>query len=257
MPCALPQRHTFRLPSLYHAGKQHESSGEACSCSLNPAANIAFLSPCRHLFLIRNQACRDNDIVCLLVQVSEAQLSAMGALGAGLLVGTALAVIIPEGFHAFQSAQHETGVVLLHPRQHACCLLTTDLTTTALPRKLIGMSRKSYLVRMFDLYLGIGHRLFYIPIYMLVSGSKWVEIMVRLRQYSFTGKGWAHLPRYYRSAVDKTLMCRGGYAGLGDRGGANSGVCGHAVAGSPAAGHDWGRPCTLACQRPHPPGSLQ
>ena len=33
----------------------------------------------------------------------------MGALGAGLLVGTALAVIIPEGFHAFQSAQHEPG----------------------------------------------------------------------------------------------------------------------------------------------------
>lgn len=32
-----------------------------------------------------------------------------GALGAGLLVGTALAVIIPEGFHAFQAAERDSG----------------------------------------------------------------------------------------------------------------------------------------------------
>lgn len=44
----------------------------------------------------------------------------MGALGAGLLVGTALSVIIPEGFHAFQSAQEETG--------EACYRITTGCT---------------------------------------------------------------------------------------------------------------------------------
>ena len=43
-------------------------------------------------------------------QISDAQLSMAGALGAGLLVGTALAVIIPEGFHAFQAAEHDSGV---------------------------------------------------------------------------------------------------------------------------------------------------
>ena len=43
------------------------------------------------------------------VQISEAKFSALGALGAGLLTGTALAVILPEGFHAFQAAQHATG----------------------------------------------------------------------------------------------------------------------------------------------------
>lgn len=43
------------------------------------------------------------------MQISEGKLAVMGALGAGLLVGTALSVIIPEGFHAFQSAQQETG----------------------------------------------------------------------------------------------------------------------------------------------------
>ncbi|BDA49754.1 Zinc transporter ZIP9 [Coccomyxa sp. Obi] len=48
----------------------------------------------------------------LLIQISEGKLAVMGALGAGLLVGTALSVIIPEGFHAFQSAQQETGVDL-------------------------------------------------------------------------------------------------------------------------------------------------
>ncbi len=43
------------------------------------------------------------------VQISERQLAMASALGAGLLVGTALAVIIPEGFHAFQAAEHESG----------------------------------------------------------------------------------------------------------------------------------------------------
>ncbi|KAK9904719.1 hypothetical protein WJX75_001223 [Coccomyxa subellipsoidea] len=48
----------------------------------------------------------------LLIEVSEGKLAVMAALGGGLLVGTALSVIIPEGFHAFQSAQHEPGVDL-------------------------------------------------------------------------------------------------------------------------------------------------
>lgn len=35
------------------------------------------------------------------MRVRESQLAAVAALGAGLLIGSALAVIIPEGFHAF------------------------------------------------------------------------------------------------------------------------------------------------------------
>lgn len=50
----------------------------------------------------------------LLLQISEGKLAVMGALGAGLLVGTALSVIVPEGFHAFESAQHETGTAHIH-----------------------------------------------------------------------------------------------------------------------------------------------
>ncbi len=44
-----------------------------------------------------------------LVQMSEAKFTMLGALGAGLLTGTALAVILPEGFHSFQAAQDATG----------------------------------------------------------------------------------------------------------------------------------------------------
>lgn len=36
--------------------------------------------------------------------VREGQLGVLGALGGGLLVGTALAVIVPEGFHSFAEA---------------------------------------------------------------------------------------------------------------------------------------------------------
>jgi len=35
------------------------------------------------------------------MRVRESHLQAMSALGAGLLMGSALAVIVPEGFHAF------------------------------------------------------------------------------------------------------------------------------------------------------------
>ncbi len=54
------------------------------------------------------------------MQISEGKLAVMGALGAGLLVGTALSVIIPEGFHAFQSAQHETGEARYMIASYSC-----------------------------------------------------------------------------------------------------------------------------------------
>ena len=41
--------------------------------------------------------------------MSEGKFTSLGALGAGLLTGTALAVILPEGFYAFQAAQDATG----------------------------------------------------------------------------------------------------------------------------------------------------
>lgn len=41
------------------------------------------------------------------LKVKEAHIQTLSALGAGLLVGSALAVIIPEGFHAF--AQVRSG----------------------------------------------------------------------------------------------------------------------------------------------------
>ena len=46
------------------------------------------------------------------VRVRETHLQAVAALGAGLLIGSALAVIIPEGFHAFAQARaRRTGTV--------------------------------------------------------------------------------------------------------------------------------------------------
>lgn len=35
-----------------------------------------------------------------MIKVNEAQLKTVAALGGGLLIGTSLAVVIPEGFHA-------------------------------------------------------------------------------------------------------------------------------------------------------------
>lgn len=60
------------------------------------------------------------------LQISEAKFSALGALGAGLLTGTALAVILPEGFHAFQAAQNATGLPCtslkhIHPDGYSYC----------------------------------------------------------------------------------------------------------------------------------------
>lgn len=44
--------------------------------------------------------------------VHESQINTLASLGGGLMVGSSLAVIIPEGFHAFQgSHEHEDGLV--------------------------------------------------------------------------------------------------------------------------------------------------
>lgn len=45
----------------------------------------------------------------LFLSVSESQLQTISAVGAGLLIGTALGVILPEGSEAFRTAQHETS----------------------------------------------------------------------------------------------------------------------------------------------------
>lgn len=39
------------------------------------------------------------------VSVRESRLQLMSALGGGLLLGSALAVVIPEGFHAFHEVR--------------------------------------------------------------------------------------------------------------------------------------------------------
>ncbi len=49
----------------------------------------------------------------LFLSVSESQLQIISAVGAGLLIGTALGVILPEGSEAFRTAQHETSVSCL------------------------------------------------------------------------------------------------------------------------------------------------
>lgn len=45
----------------------------------------------------------------LFLTVSESQLQTISAVGAGLLIGTALGVILPEGSEAFRTAQEERG----------------------------------------------------------------------------------------------------------------------------------------------------
>ena len=49
----------------------------------------------------------------LAMRVSEANLRLSGAMGAGLLIGTALAVVIPEGFEAFHTAVDDSLGALL------------------------------------------------------------------------------------------------------------------------------------------------
>jgi hypothetical protein len=71
--------------------------------------------------------------------VSEAKLSALGALGAGLLVGTALAVILPEGFQAFQAAQQETGALLVPRLPTFCCTVTLTVASHTVQARVVDI----------------------------------------------------------------------------------------------------------------------
>ena len=53
-------------------------------------------------------------LVPLILKTSPAQLRLLSAIGAGLLVGTGLGVILPEGFEAFHSAQEAAGAAAPH-----------------------------------------------------------------------------------------------------------------------------------------------
>lgn len=44
------------------------------------------------------------------LRIRESHLQTLAALGAGLLIGSALAVIIPEGFHAFAEVRRREKV---------------------------------------------------------------------------------------------------------------------------------------------------
>ena len=48
-------------------------------------------------------------LVPLILKTSPLQLRLLSAAGAGLLIGTGLGVILPEGFEAFHKAQHSAG----------------------------------------------------------------------------------------------------------------------------------------------------
>lgn len=48
----------------------------------------------------------------LFLTVSESQLHTISAVGAGLLIGTALGIILPEGSEAFRAAQEQSGTLL-------------------------------------------------------------------------------------------------------------------------------------------------
>ena len=63
----------------------------------------------------------------LFLSVSESQLQTISAVGAGLLIGTALGVILPEGSEAFRTAQHETSM--------SCLESQTDVLHTSILHK--------------------------------------------------------------------------------------------------------------------------
>ena len=70
-------------------------------------------------------------LVPLILKTSPAQLRLLSAIGAGLLVGTGLGVILPEGFEAFHTAQEAAGAVPSHMhvtyiRRHSDCLSHTS-----------------------------------------------------------------------------------------------------------------------------------
>ena len=69
---------------------------------------------------MRDKQCREACVDCAgMLTVTESQLGAVSALGAGLLVGTALAVVLPEGFDALH-AVHESAGAGHFPRRYYC-----------------------------------------------------------------------------------------------------------------------------------------
>ena len=79
-------------------------------CSHACASNIAacpaqLLATCIVLFLGAFIA----GLLPLSLRLTDKQLRLVTALGAGMLVGVALAVIVPEGFDAFADAQEDLG----------------------------------------------------------------------------------------------------------------------------------------------------
>ena len=64
----------------------------------------------------------------LFLSVSESQLQTISAVGAGLLIGTALGVILPEGSEAFRTAQHETSMSCLESQTCSDVLHTSILS---------------------------------------------------------------------------------------------------------------------------------
>ena len=73
--------------------------------SLPPDPDVMFLLICIVIFIGSLLA----GAVPFVLRVSEQQLELLSAFGAGLLVSTALAVVLPEGVEAFHSAEGETG----------------------------------------------------------------------------------------------------------------------------------------------------
>ncbi len=63
----------------------------------------------------------------LFLSVSESRLQTISAVGAGLLIGTALGVILPEGSEAFRTAQHETSMLCLESQTYTDVLHTSIL----------------------------------------------------------------------------------------------------------------------------------
>ncbi|KAK9838586.1 hypothetical protein WJX84_003387 [Apatococcus fuscideae] len=75
----------------------HQAPPSACSMQL--------ATTCVLLFVGASGA----GLLPLILKTSPAQLRLLSAIGAGLLVGTGLGVILPEGFEAFHSAQEAAG----------------------------------------------------------------------------------------------------------------------------------------------------
>ena len=79
--------------------------GQLFLSPLGVAVLLQLLATCIVLFLGAFLA----GLIPLSLRLTDSQLRLLTALGAGLLVGVALAVIIPEGFDAFADAQGDLG----------------------------------------------------------------------------------------------------------------------------------------------------